>query len=222
MGHTGVSARDRTVTKTRIKLPVVTLWDISSDSPLHWIPCHSSLNGQIDEFMHNWGLYYEKENEGSVSSLAVKGGWVGDEGSWKGQEGEGRERQLLPRSRGRDGGEEGWGVGGYQRETGWCLMHGGGKWRQAGTPNGKSSAGSPEPDQLHTEPPRYPLWGRPAMSSGDCKWIKPSGLRGKLIYSLSSSSERRSRVLPDSGEGWGEKKWVMGSGWKRRTCVFDD
>lgn len=83
-GHTGPSVRDRTVTKTRIKLPVVTIWDMSSDSPLHWIPCHSSLNGQIDEFMHNWGLYYEKENEGSLSSLTVKGWWVG---GWRKLEG---------------------------------------------------------------------------------------------------------------------------------------
>ncbi len=79
-----MSVRDRTVTKTCIKLPVVTVWDITSDSPLHWIPCHSSLNGQIDEFMHNWGLYYEKENERSVSPLTVKRGWVGDKGSWNG------------------------------------------------------------------------------------------------------------------------------------------
>lgn len=75
MGHTGVSVRDRTVTKTCIKLPVVTVWDISSDSPLHWIPCHSSLNGQTDDFMHNWDLYYEKENEGSVSFLTLSGRW---------------------------------------------------------------------------------------------------------------------------------------------------
>lgn len=52
-GHTGARVRDRTVTKTCIKPPVVTALDISSDRPLHWIPCHSSLNGQIDEFMHN-------------------------------------------------------------------------------------------------------------------------------------------------------------------------
>lgn len=52
-GHTVVGVRDRTVTKTRIKLPVVTGSDISRDRPLRWIPCHSSLNGQIDEFMHN-------------------------------------------------------------------------------------------------------------------------------------------------------------------------
>lgn len=45
--------RDRTVTKTCIKLPIVTVSDISPDSSLHWIPCHSSLNGQIDMFMHN-------------------------------------------------------------------------------------------------------------------------------------------------------------------------
>lgn len=61
----GVAVKDRTATKTCIKLPAVTVRDISSDSPLHWIPCHSSLNGQIDKFMHNWGLYYEKENEGN-------------------------------------------------------------------------------------------------------------------------------------------------------------
>lgn len=70
--------RDRTVTKTCIKLPIVTVSDISPDSSLHWIPCHSSLNGQIDMFMHNWGLYYDKENEGSVFfPLKVKGGWAG-------------------------------------------------------------------------------------------------------------------------------------------------
>lgn len=75
IGHTGVSLRDRTVTKTCIKPPVVTVWDISSDSPLRWIPCHSSLNSQTDEFMHNCELYYEKENEGSVYSLTLSGRW---------------------------------------------------------------------------------------------------------------------------------------------------
>lgn len=158
MGHTGVGVSDRTVTKTSIKLQIVIDWDISSDSPLHWIPCHSPLNGQIDEFMHNWGLYYEKDNEGSVSSLTVKGGRVGDKGSCKKNEGGGKERQLLSWSRGRNGGEEGrkhrGGVGGCQK--GWCLMHGGGEQRQLGSPNGLSSAGSPHPAQLRIEPPKLP------------------------------------------------------------------
>lgn len=229
MGHTGVGVRDRTVTKTRIKLSVVTVWNISSDSPLHWIPCHSSLIGQIDKFMHNWGLYNEKENEESVFSLAGKGGWVGDEGSWKGEQGGGKERQLLPWTRGRDGGEEGRGVGGCQRETGWCLMYGG-RERRLTSPHSESSAGSPHPAQLHTEPPHCLHWGRPAMSSGDCKWIKPSGLHGKLIYSLRSAhcskrdaseyyitlvrdGKRKFELWEDDGKGE-----HLSLTWTRRDC----
>lgn len=146
MGHTGVGVRDRTVTKTCIKLPVVTGWDISSDSPLHWIPCQSSLNGQIDEFMHNWGLYYEKENEGSVSSLTVNE-W-GDEGKLGGG---GKERQLLPpvqRTR--------WG----RRRKG-CQgeMFDARRWGVEA-----DSAGAPHPAQRHTEsaplrPACDELWG---------------------------------------------------------------
>ena len=110
MGHTGVSVRDRTVTKTCIKLPVVTAWDISSDSPLHWIPCHSSLNGQTDEFMHNWDLYYEKENEGSVSSLAVSGGMKEAGRDRRGEKGP----PPHHRSSGWDGREDGRGLGGNE------------------------------------------------------------------------------------------------------------
>ena len=130
MGHTGVSVRDRTVTKTCIKLPVVTAWDISSDSPLHWIPCHSSLNGQTDEFMHNWDLYYEKENEGSVSSLAVSGGMkeAGRDSSGEGK----RERQPLPpsvqRTRWARRRTRTW------RKWGWYL--GGGGWLRQPGPGG--------------------------------------------------------------------------------------
>lgn len=188
---------DRTVTKTCIKPPVVTIWDISSDSSLHWIPCHSSLNGQIDEFMHNWGLYYEKENERSVFSLTVKGEWVGDKRRWKEVKGGG---QLLPWSRKRDGGDERMGVGGRQRV--WCT-------EVESEDSYLHLTGGAQLDVL-TQPsytlstPHHFHWGRAAMSSGDCKWIKPSGLRGKLIYSLSRahSSERSSKVLHNSHEGW--------------------
>lgn len=82
-----VGVRERTVTKTCIKLPAVTARDMSSDSPLHWIPCHSSLNGQIDKFMHNWGLYYEKENDRSVyfffdCEMMTSGGWKRPRDRW--------------------------------------------------------------------------------------------------------------------------------------------
>lgn len=193
MGHTGVSVRDRTVTKTCIKLPVVTAWDISSDSPLHWIPCHSSLNGQTDEFMHNWDLYYEKENEGSVFSLAVSGG-MKEAGRDRRGEGKREAASLPPRSRGREGREEGRGLGGNEG-----VIWGGGV-KTAGAR--RSLSGSPHRAQLHTEPPRYLHRGGPAMSSGDCKWINPSGLLGKLIYSLSC----RSDSCEDDGKGlWWRK-----------------
>ena len=188
MGHTGVSVRDRTVTKTCIKLPVVTAWDISSDSPLHWIPCHSSLNGQTDEFMHNWDLYYEKENEGSVSSLAVSGGM---KEAGRDRRGEGKRAPPPPvqwmrwaRRRKRT-----W------RKWGWYLRWGG----------RRSFSGSPRRAQLHTEPPRYLHWGGPAMSSGECKWINPSGLLGKLIYSLSC----RSNSCEDGGKRLWWRKTVL-------------
>lgn len=188
MGHTGVSVRDRTVTKTCIKLPVVTAWDISSDSPLHWIPCHSSLNGQTDEFMHNWDLYYEKENEGSVSSLAVSGGMK--------EAGRDRRGEKGPPPTTGPVDEMGEKTEEDLEEMRVISEVGGGR---------RSFSGSPRRAQLHTEPPRYLHWGGPAMSSGECKWINPSGLLGKLIYSLSC----RSNSCEDGGKRLWWRKTVL-------------
>lgn len=176
MGHTGVGVSDRTVTKTCIKLPVVIDWYISSDSPLHWIPCHSSLNGQIDEFMHNWGLYYEKENEGSVSSLTVKGGRVGDEGSWKENEG-GRKREaaspLVQRTRwGRRRKEAQKGELGDVRKADVWRMEVGSRDSQAHL-TWRALLDLLTQPNCTLSPPNYLHWGCAAMSSRDCKWIKP-------------------------------------------------
>lgn len=76
-----------------------------------------------------------------------------------------------------------WELGVSERKTGWCLMHGGWDGRQPAWHKERSS-------RALTAPLR-----QPHTSSGESKWIKPCGRRGKLIYSLHSthSSEHHTK-----------------------------